>query len=156
MPRFSARLADTDRQVLEQMVASGDRFNTLRARIVLLADEGKTDAVIAYQMRVSRKTVWRWRTRFAKMGVAGIQRTKPRSGRKPTVRNAWAGKIIETTLSVRPQDGVRWTTRRLAEVLGISRGMVHRVWREYGITPPNYAHPSQDAEPISSQVLRTA
>lgn len=156
MPRSSNRLPSPDREHLEQMAAAGDRRVAMRARIILLADDGQPDAEIARNVRASRKTVWRWRTRFARSGIAGIERTKPRSGRKPTVRNEWAGKIIETTLSVRPQNAVRWTTRRLAAVLGISRGMVHRVWRDYGITPPQYSRPGPDAEPLSTVVLRTA
>lgn len=156
MTRFSNRLVSADRDRLEQMATSADRRIAVRATIILLADDGRPDADIAARARVSRKTVWRWRTRFAESGIAGIERTKPRSGRKPTVRNAWANKIIETTLSVRPQNAVRWSTRRLAEVLGVSRGLVHRVWRDFGITPPLYARSTQDTESMSPAILRTA
>lgn len=154
MQRLRVNLVQTDMERLEQLTVGADRPLALRARIVLLANQGQPDAQIAMLLRISRKTVWRWRTRFAESGFAAIERQKPRSGRKPTMRNEWAGRIIETTLSVQPHDGARWTTRRLAEALGISRGMVHRVWRDFGITPPKLARIHSDVERSPAQ--RTA
>src|SRR5205807_2984200 len=114
---------------LERMAASKDRALARRAKVVLLANQGMTDAQIGDALGSSRKTAWRWRTRFAAGGIAQIECERPRSGRRPVVRERVARMIIETTLRVRPENASCWSTRRLAEVLGVSRAMVHRVWR---------------------------
>lgn len=126
----------TDCAQLEQLADSDNPTTALRAKIVLLSQKGFATAEIASTLGVSRKTVWRWRTRFDRGGMEEVTRIPRRSGRKPTIRRSVESKIIETTLHEPPTHGRRWTTRLLARTLGVSRAMVHRVWREAGITPP--------------------
>ena len=45
-----------------------------RAKIVLLAAEGKQNQEIAALVGTNRRTVGRWRSRFAKCGLAGMIR----------------------------------------------------------------------------------
>ena len=49
-----------------------------RARIVLLAAEGKTNEQIAAELRASPKTVSLWRRRFVQRRLAGIETESPR------------------------------------------------------------------------------
>ena len=53
-----------------------------RARIILLAADGSENIEIASEVGVDRGAVGRWRTRFAKDGLAGIERDRPGRGRK--------------------------------------------------------------------------
>jgi transposase len=106
-----------------------------RARIVLLAAQGWTNKDIALEVGAGRVAVGRWRKRFAHHGLAGIEKDKPRGGRKPTVRNRVARKIIETTTQSRPDDATHWSTRTLAAHLGVNRSMVQRVWKANGLKP---------------------
>lgn len=129
-------VTDIDRARLQEMAAGTSRERARRAQIVLLALQGRSDAQIAAALGISRKTAWRWRIRFALHGFEGVERERPRTGRKPKVHDQVARRIIDTTLSVAPPGGNRWSTRRLAEFLGVSRAMVHRVWRKNGIAPP--------------------
>src|SRR4029450_11507834 len=52
----------------------------MRARIVLLAAEGHTNTRIAAQVGCSRQAVVRWRGRYARHGLGGLD-DQPRSGR---------------------------------------------------------------------------
>lgn len=126
---------------LEQLAGSDNPTTALRARIVLLSQKGYGTAEIASALGVSRKTVWRWRTRFDKGGLEEVTKIPRRSGRRPTVRRSVESKIIDTTMNQPPTQGRRWTTRLLAQTLGVSRAMVHRVWKEAGITPPVVERP---------------
>ncbi|MBI3864096.1 MAG: helix-turn-helix domain-containing protein [Planctomycetia bacterium] len=135
-------VAELDRARLEEMAAGDDPERVRRARIVLLSLEGRSDAQVAATLGISRKTAWRWRMRFADEGFEGIERERPRTGRKPKVQDRVSRQIIDTTLSTAPPRGSRWSTRLLAEFLGVSRAMVHRVWRKHGIVPP-----TRSAEP---------
>lgn len=121
---------------LEHMAAGADHKLSQRARIVLLAIRGESDVQISAALKISRKTCWRWRTRFVAGGLAAIESELPRTGRKPTIRDHVAQLIIDATLSGPPEGEARWSTRRLAKALGVSRAMVHRVWREHGLPPP--------------------
>jgi transposase len=132
-------VALSERSQLERLATGRKPDISRRARIILLVNEGGTDAQIAARLGISRKTVWRWRTRFAAGGIAVIELEKPRTGRKPRLRDRVARLIIDTTLTVPPENAASWSTRRLARHLGVSRGMVHRVWRIHGVVPPVFA-----------------
>jgi len=107
----------------------------MRAKIVLLAATGKMNKDIATEVGTDRLTVARWRSRFAQMRLAGIEKDAPRSGRKPTARNRFARRIIERTTKGPPAHATQWSTRTLAKELGTNRSMVNRVWQANGLKP---------------------
>ena len=53
----------------------------LRAKIVLLAAAGTLNKDIAAELNTGMKTICLWRNRFAKSGLAGIEKDAPRGGR---------------------------------------------------------------------------
>jgi transposase-like protein len=57
----------------------------LRARIVLLAAEGKQDLKIARQLSIVPRTAARWRSRFLRGGIAGLEHDASRPGHTPSV-----------------------------------------------------------------------
>ena len=130
-------LTDKDRAILERWSRSRSTEARLveRARIVLLAAEGRENKDIAVELGVTRATVGRWRDRFAARGMVGIEKDAPRGGRPPKTRDDLAEKIIEMTTRQKPANATHWSTRTLAEVLGTNRSMVSRVWRANGLKP---------------------
>lgn len=106
-----------------------------RAKIVLLAGKGIMNKEIAVELGIDRRTVSRWRERYAEKGLAGIEKDLPRGGRKPIACNRIAKQIIEKTTQERPKDATHWSTRSLAKELGINHSMVHRVWKANGLKP---------------------
>ena len=60
----------------------------LRSKIVLLATRGMENKDIATSLGTTNRNVGVWRNRFAENGIRGIVKDAPRSGRKPTARNA--------------------------------------------------------------------
>ena len=57
----------------------------LRAKIVLLAADGRQNKPIAAQVSIWRQLVACWWNRFVQAGVAGVEKDAPRPGRKPAV-----------------------------------------------------------------------
>lgn len=106
-----------------------------RAKIVLLAAEGKMNKDIAAELGINPNTVVRWRSRFAQGGVAAIEKDAPRGGRKPVVRDRVVRRILDMTTQSKPANATHWSTRTLAAELGISHVMVHRVWKANGLKP---------------------
>jgi transposase len=122
-------LTDEERRTLERWSRgrSTPARQVLRAKIVLLAADGMKNKDIAPQVETDRLTVARWRSRFAQKRLAGIAKDAHRSGRKPIRRNRVARLIVERTTQTRPANATHWTTRTLAEELGVSPSMVLRV-----------------------------
>lgn len=128
---------DEDRTILERWSRSRSTEARLveRARIVLLAAEGRENKDIAIELGITRATVARWRHRFAARGIAGIQKDAPRGGRPPKARDELARKIVEMTTQQKPANATHWSTRTLAQLLGTNPSMVSRVWRANGLKP---------------------
>lgn len=104
-----------------------------RARMILLASEGKENREIAAELGVDRTIVGRWRRRFAEQGLEGIEKDAPRGGRKPDT--GLAARIIEYTTQRKPSNATHWSTNSLAQELGVSQSRVSRVWRTNGLKP---------------------
>jgi len=107
----------------------------MRAKIVLLAAEGKQNKDIGPKVCTDQQTVSRWRRRCAEKGLGGIEKDAPRGGRRPTRRDQVARMIIERTTQTKPKNATHWSVRSLARELGVSESMVARVWRANGLKP---------------------
>ena len=107
----------------------------LRAKIVLLAAAGLMNKDIALELATDPNTVGRWRNRFARHGLVGIEKDAPRGGRKPIKRLKLAPKIVKKTTTEKPSDATHWSTRSLAKALKIDKSMVQRVWAANGLKP---------------------
>ena len=105
-----------------------------RSRIVLAAAEGKSNSAIAAELEVSRPTVTTWRARFAEHRLDGLS-DEPRPGRPRTVTDADVENLIVTTLGSKPKNATHWSTRSMAEHLGLSQTTVSRTWRAFGLKP---------------------
>jgi transposase len=98
------RLGDGDEATLERWSQSGSSESRLveRARITLMAAEGRENKEIAVELAVTRATVGRWRNRFAERGIPGIEKD-PRAGRSPRSRDLLVRKIVKRPPSRSPQ-----------------------------------------------------
>jgi transposase len=136
MPTITAlAVSDEDRRTLESWtrsstVSAGQRE---RAQIVLAITGGDGVSGTARRLRVSRPTVIKWRDRFARDGIAGLQ-DLPRSGRPKTIDDA---QIIAATLEAPPAKlaVTHWSSRLLGAHLGIGDATVARAWRAYHVKP---------------------
>jgi transposase len=137
--RVAARVVLTEEQKRElERCARGRRTQArlvLRARIVLLAAEGRTDLEIAERLKVVPRTAARWRARFLKLGVAGLDRDAARPGRPPTMTQEALLAVIEKTTRQKPPNRTHWSTRTMAAAAGISEASVRRIWRAHGLKP---------------------
>jgi transposase len=128
-------LRDGDRERLTALTRSstGSAGLAQRARMVLLAAEGLSNTEVGRRVGVRRQTVIGWRQRYAAGGMAALD-DLDRSGRPP-VHDEIA--IVVATLEAPPPElGVtHWSTRLLAEHLGVSFATVARIWRKWRLQP---------------------
>lgn len=128
-------LTEEERAVLEGMVRSPKTEQGLsdRARIVLLAAEGRSTRSIALELDTWPGRVSRWRTRFAAQRLAGLE-DRPRPGATP-VYTAETDRRILAQLDEPPPAGFsRWTAPLLSCALGdVSDQYIWRFLRAHKI-----------------------
>ena len=100
-----------------------------RSRIILLLARGLSQAAVAGQLGVSRRTVAIWKQRFLEGGAQTLQHDRPGRGR-PKGRSADAVAAISAAMASPPAGQERWTARALAKHVGVSHSTVLRVWRD--------------------------
>jgi transposase len=101
----------------------------LRAKIILLAADGRPNKEIARRLQASTKTVSMWRRRFQAGRLAGIEKAAPRGKPQSEIDGRIVHLILQKTLHEQPNNAPRWTTRSLAKELGVSPSLVQRVWK---------------------------
>jgi transposase len=106
-----------------------------RSRIVLLAAAGKQDKEIAQSLHVTPKKVSRWRKRFLRLGLTGLEKDAPRPGRTPKIHGPLIQRVVEMTTRQKPANATHWSTRTMAKAAGISEASVRRIWRAHGLKP---------------------
>ena len=128
-------LRDGDRVELERLTRSSmvSAGMASRARIVLLAADETPNHQIAEKVGVSRPTVNKWRSRYAERGLDGLA-DDPRPGPARTVDQRL---IITETLTPPPKSlGVtHWSSRLLAQRLGVSHVTIAEAWKQFGVKP---------------------
>ena len=107
----------------------------LRAKIVLLAAGGKQDIEIARLLSIVPRTAARWRSRFLRNGIAGLEHDAPRPGRTPSITPEFVRMVITKTTKEKPPRATHWSTRTMAVAAGISEASVRRIWHSHGLKP---------------------
>jgi transposase len=127
-------LTDDERQTLEQWARrpkTSQRL-ALRARVVVACAEGQTNRAVAAQLPLSANSVCKWRERFRVRRLEGLT-DEPRPG---TPRKATDDRIVDVitrTLEGPPAHTTQWTTRSMAEVAGLSKATISRIWQTFGL-----------------------
>jgi transposase len=123
-------LTDSDRRALTQR-ARGQRCphrDVQRARIVLAAADGQTNAAIARWCGICVDTVRKWRARYCAEGRAGLA-DRPRPGRQRIFSAAAEAEVKALACALPAENGVplaRWSSAELAAE-AVTRGLVPTV-----------------------------
>src|SRR6476661_4595297 len=130
-------VTDAQREVLESLARSqsGPHREVVRAKALMMAADGASNATIAARLSVSRSTVANWRTRFTDDGLVKFGQVREGRGRKSSIPDATIEKIVTLTKEYRPEGETHWSTRTMAGVAGVSKSTVQRVWKELGLKP---------------------
>jgi transposase len=115
------RLSLEDRSELEARVRAPttEQRDAFRARIVLMAAEGRATRAIARDLGTMPRTVSLWRIRFAEAGLAGLADQPRPGGRGSAKYDETTDRRILACLERPPPAGyARWTGGLVAEALG--------------------------------------
>ena len=108
-----------------------------RARILLLADAGRSNEEIKSALNASTTTISRIRRRYCEGGLDFALSEKPRSGAPPKIDGRIEAQITHLACSQPPEGRSKWTLRLLADKLveldcidSISHMSVHRALKK--------------------------
>lgn len=108
----------------------------VQAKALLWAADGQANEEIARRCDVDADTVRRWRRRFEERGVQGVGVIAKGRGRKPSLPEGTVAEVVRVTLEETPPGtSAHWTTRSLAERMGVGKDTVARIWRDHEIKP---------------------
>lgn len=128
-------IAPQQRRDLEAVVRrpTSTQRDRQRAEIVLRRADGLSQSATSRQLGVSRPVVIKWERRFREAGLAGLA-DAPGRGRKPSIDPQVGERVIRGATRP-PPNRTRWSVRSMARASGVSKDMVHRLWRANDIKP---------------------
>jgi len=135
-PPFKIVLSQQERADLERWKRGRtvSRQLAFRARLILMCADGMGTVEVAEKLGASCATVSKWRKRFSQVGIDGLSDLpRPKTSRK--LADDHVEEIVVTTLQSMPKGQTHWSSRQLAEKLGVSQSSVARVWRAFGLKP---------------------
>ena len=131
-------LSDDQRAMLEKMARSTSlpHRTVTQSRALVWAADGIANEEIARRCEVDADTVRRWRRRFEDKGMAGVGTIAKGRGRRSWLPEGTVAEVVRVTLTETPDDtSTHWTTRTLAERMGIGKDTVARIWRDHHVKP---------------------
>ncbi len=131
-------VSDEQRRSLERMARSTSlpHRTVVQAKALLLAADGVATNEVARRCGTTNESVRAWRRRFEVEGVEGVGRIAPGRGRKSWLPEGTVAEVVRVTLEESPDDtSTHWTTRSLADRLGIGKDAVARIWRAHKLKP---------------------
>src|SRR5215469_15261976 len=134
-------LTPEEKQELERWAQSrtlpaGDVF---RARLILALAEGNSYREIEQTMGTSAPTIARWRTRFERDRLAGLEGRH--QGSQPRIATATVQARVMRRVQQKPSDGsTHWSCRKLAGELGLSKSTVQRILTQARLKPHRLEH----------------
>jgi len=138
------KLKPKERKLLKQFISKGSEKarKITRCRILLLANEGKTDTQIIEALKVARNTIRTVRFRYVREGLESAINEQPRPGAPKKFTGRQKAKITAIACSEPPEGRNRWTLRLLADkvvelkmVDSISHQTVKRILKKTNLSP---------------------
>ena len=142
--RYRVELSQTERAELTALLSGGKHAarKLKRAQILLAADAGASDEVIAANVGVGESTVYRTKRRFVLGNLEAALSEEPRPGASRKLSGKDEALLIATACSSPPVGRARWTLELLADELvrltvhaSVSRETVRRRLAENDLKP---------------------
>lgn len=154
-PTQRVELLNGEQEALEDLKKRrrSSRHLAFRAGIILDCATGITDKEVAKRQRTTNWTVGFWRQRFNRGRLEALY-DEPRVGAPRLIGDDVIEQVVTATLESMPQGGTHWSTRALAQRLGLSQSSISRIWRAFGLQPHRSKTFSLSADPQLVEKVR--
>ena len=150
----SIRLTDDERIALERTIKArtATQREVARARVILMAEEGRENKMIAEQLSLSSHSVAVWRNRFAVERIAGLtNRPKTRTPIKYTSQDRQ--RVVEIACTKSPEAETHWSVRTLAKATGVGRETVRSILKDAHLRPHRLGTFTRSTDPAFREKL---
>jgi putative transposase len=132
--RIEVKLTQDEHESLSTYVTRGQKSarEINRARILLLANDGRKDQDIEKVLGVSRVTIYNMRKKYQSKGdqhILDVLQDEPRGGRPMKFDSKVEAQVTMIACSAPPQGAARWTLHLIAEKL-VQLDMVDTISQE--------------------------
>jgi transposase len=133
--RATISLTSEEEQALRQWARAGTSEQRMveRAKVILLAHEGKSNLEIARHLKTRPARVSKWRQRFREQRLNGL-RDADRQGRPARYDQTTENRVLRLLDEAPPEGYGKWSGALVAQALGdVSDAQVWRVLRKHSI-----------------------
>jgi transposase len=127
------KITAVERESLERCARGHDRRLASRASAVLASADGASNKDVAARCGMTKQTVGKWRARFRALRLQGLY-DEPRPGAPRRITDEQIARVIRLT-GERAPNGSPWTTRSMAQAVGLTQTAISRIWRSHGVRP---------------------
>lgn len=154
-PKAELVLNEAERDQLQAWVRRGKTAQalSLRAGIVLDCAQGLSNNATAAKRGVSPQMVCKWRGRFVRQRLDGLV-DAPRPGAPRRISDWQVEAVVIKTLQERPREATHWSTRRMAQAMGLTQNAVLRIWHAFGLQPHRQETFKLSADPLFVEKVR--
>ena len=105
--------------------------------MLLAASHGESSRSIAEALGVARDTARLWIRRYGEGGLKSVAKDRERAGRPRKLTPALEEEIVAKTVSEKPppEKSTHWSSRLLADEMGLNHVDVWRTWSKFGLKP---------------------
>jgi transposase len=113
---------------------SAGHRSVVRSKIILMLNDGHSYDSIKAELKVGREAIAKWKRRFIKFGIDGLQ-DAARPGKPTIYTEADKARVIQKACS-RPEGGYsNWSQRRIAKEFGMSQSTVQGILNIMTLSP---------------------
>lgn len=140
---------EDDRETLLQWCSSRSLplYLVNRAKIIVLAAEGKSSPEIASAVGACSSTVRKYKNNYNLNRLDGLY-DEYRSGRPRTYSEERVAELLRKTLESKPVGSTHWSCRTMAEETGISASTINRIWKLFSVKPHKQNHFKLSTDPF--------
>jgi len=134
-PKNPLEISEEEREKLIMIARrpKSSQAMAMRARIVLSCEKS-SNSEVARQLNITGATVGKWRQRFIKSRLDGLL-DEPRVGAPRQIKDRQVEEVVTKTLESMPENSTHWSTRLMAEKVGLSQTAIVRIWKAFGLQP---------------------
>ena len=128
-PKKRLEIPEEDREKLSMIARrpKSAQAMAMRARIVLSCESGMSNSEVARKMRITGATVGKWRERFREFGLDALL-DEQRVGAPRKITDRQIEDVVTKTLESMPANSTHWSTRLMAQEMGLSQNAIVRIW----------------------------
>jgi transposase len=137
MKALQPQLSQEDKDLMEKLLSTGhlEQKYAQRLQTILLRARGKETTDIADFLGIHQSSVSTYINRYNALGINSLLHDKTRKPGKKPVSQDIKNEICRLVCNEKPKGETHWSSRTLAQRVGISHTRVHQILREYGLKP---------------------